>query len=57
MNIYYMIVSGHHKKYENVDSQIIRTNSYKHLGVKIDQHLNYSQHINNLAGTVENKLK
>ena len=58
----YMIVSGHHKKYENVDlhvkeSQIIRTKSYKYLGVKIDQHLNYLQHINNLAGTVKNKLR
>ena len=58
----YMIVSGHHKKYENVDlhvkdSQIMRTKSYKYLGVKIDQHLNYLQHINNLAGTVKNKLR
>ena len=58
----YMIVSGHHNKYENVDlhikdSQIIRTKSYKYLGVKVDQHLNYSQHINNLAGTVKNKLR
>ena len=58
----YMIISGYHKKYENInirikDSQITRTRAYKYLGVKIDQHLNYSQHINNLAGTVKNKLR
>ena len=57
-----MIISGHHKKFENIDirikdSPIIRTKSYKYLGVKIDQNLNYSQHINNLAGTVKNKIR
>ena len=58
----YMIISGHHKKYENIrikikNSQLTRTRAYKYLGVKIDQHLNYSQHINNLAGIVKNKLR
>ena len=43
----YMIVSGHHKKFENIDtcikdSPIIRTKSYKYLCVKIYQNLNYS---------------
>ena len=58
----YMIISGHHKKFESIDirikdSPLIRTKSYKYLGVKIDQNLNYSQHINNLAGTVKNKIR
>ena len=54
-----MILSGHNKKFENIDirikdSPIIRTKSYKYLGVKIYQNLNYSQHINTLGGTVKN---
>ena len=54
----YKIILGHHKKYDNIDikmknSTIARTRAYKYLGVKINQHLSYSQHINNLAGTVK----
>ena len=55
----HMTISGHNKNFENIDilikdSPIIRTKSYKYLGVKMYQNLNYSQHINNLAGTVKN---
>ena len=58
----YMIVSGHHKKYENVylhikDSQIIRTKSYKYLGVKVDQHLNYSQDNKQSGRNCEKQVK
>ena len=55
----YMIISGHHKKFENIDIRIkdSRTKLYKYLGVKIDQNLNYSQHMNNLAATVKNKIR
>ena len=58
----HMIISGHNKKIENIDirikdSPIIRTKSYKYLGVKIYQNLNYSQHIDNLGGTVKNKIR
>ena len=40
----YMIISSHHKKYENINIQIkdlpvTRTKAYKYLGVKVDQHL------------------
>ena len=62
MKTQYMIISGHHKKYDDIDLQIknspiIRTKAYKYLGVKIDQHLNYSQQINSLAGTLKNKIR
>ena len=55
-----MIVSGHHKKLENIDIRIIdyfQNQIIPNLGVKIDQNLNYSQHINNLAETVKNKIR
>ena len=57
-----MIISSYHKKYENIDLRIkdiplTRTKTYKYLGIKIDQHLNYTQHINNIAGAVKNKIR
>ena len=57
-----MIISSYHKKYENIDLRIkdiplTRTKTYKYLGIKIDQHLNYTQHIDNMAGAVKNKIR
>ena len=57
-----MIISGHNKKFENIDihikdSPIIRTKSYKYLSVKMYLNLNHSQHINNLAGIVNNQIR
>ena len=58
----YMIVSGHHKKYDNIslrinNGSITRTMAYKYLGVKLDQHLKFTRHINVIAGTVNNKIR
>ena len=58
----YMVISSHAKKYDDIDltiknDKLLRTKAYKYLGVRIDQHLNYSQHINYLAGTVKNKIR
>ena len=58
----YMIISSHHRKFDNIDIRvnnlaITRTKAYKYLGVKLDQHLKYSQHIETLAATVKNKIR
>ena len=57
-----MIISSHLKKFDDIDLHIknipvTRTKAYKYLGIKIDQHLNYNLHIDNLAGTVKNKIR
>ena len=55
-----MVISCPQKKYEKITldgTQLVRASSYKYLGVKIDQNLNYSQHINTLAKTINLKIR